>query len=248
MKATKIYPMRILLNICLICICSQGWTQQAGTEDPVGPDIERYTIVTDRGLYIVGEDINFRVFNHGLESMQKMKWSSVFYMELISPQGYSHSQAKFALDSTGVSSAIQVPENLPSGTYYLKGYTRWMRNNGPDTYAYLSVEIVNPYSKTMVPVDTVSDFSMTKMEHATKQTSEVFVSGNFTGAVETRSPVSLNLKRDLSELSVDCCVSVTRKGMQKTQWVSPVGTTEISSRRRDQLPETRGVSLVGLHI
>ena len=237
--------MRAILILCLICIYNQGWTQQAGTEDLVDPGIEKYKIVTDRSRYIVGEDINFRVFNQGPESMKKMKWSSVLYLELISPQGYSHARAKYELDSIGVSSAIHVPENLASGLYYLKAYTRWMRNNGPETYSYLSVEIVNPYSRTVVPVDTTSTFSTISLGHATDRSSGRFVSGSFTGPIETRSPVSLNLKRNDSMPSVDCCVSVIRKGMQKAQWESLAYTSELSSERINQLPETRGISLAG---
>lgn len=237
--------MKTILILCLICISSQGWTQQAGTEDLVDPGIEKYKIVSDRSRYIVGEDINFRVFNQGPESMKKMKWSKVLYLELISPQGYSHARAKYELDSIGVSSAIHVPENLASGLYYLKAYTRWMRNNGPETYSYLSVEIVNPYGRTMVPVDTTSTFSTISLGHAADRSSGRFVSGSFAGPIETRSPISLNLKKSESMLSVDCCVSVIRKGMRKAQWESLACTSELSRERKDHLPETRGISLTG---
>lgn len=231
--------------LCLICIYNQGWAQQAGTEDFVDPGIEKYKVVTDRSRYIVGEDINFRVFNLGPESMKKMKWSSVLYLELISPEGYSHTRAKFKLDSIGVSSAIHIPENLPSGLYYLKTYTQWMRNNGPETYNYLSVEIVNPYSQTVVPVDTTSAFSAISLGHAEDQSSERLISGTVTGSFETRSPTSLILRSNESMLSVDCCVSVIRKGIQKAQWESIACAKEISIERMNHLPETRGISLAG---
>ena len=231
--------------IILICICGQGWTQQVDTEDQLDPGIEKYKIVSDRSRYIVGEDIHFRVFNQGLESMKKMKWSSVLYMELISPQGYSHIGAKFEVDSIGVSGAIHIPENLASGVYYLKAYTRWMRNNGPETYVYLSVEIVNPYDRSVIPVDTTSAFSNIRMVSHPEQKSEGSVNCNAPGTIKTRSPVSLNIKRDKSLLSVDCCVSVIRKGMKKAQWESLSGTGHNSSERMNHLPETRGISLAG---
>ena len=245
MRVTKIHLMRAILILCLICIYNQGWTQRAGTENLVDPGIEKYKIVTDRSRYIVGEDINFRVFNQGPESMKKTKWSSILYLELISPQGYSFAQAKYELDSLGVSSAIHVPADLASGLYYLKAYTRWMRNNGPETYSYLSVEIVNPCGRTVVPVDTTSTLSTISLGHAVDQSSGRFVSGSFTGHIKTRSPVSLNLKLSESMLSVDCCVSVIQKGMQKAQWESLAYINEHKGVRMNHLPETRGVSLVG---
>jgi hypothetical protein len=120
-----------------------------------------------------------------------------------------------------------------------------MRNNGPETYVYLSVEIVNPYIRTVVPVDTTSTFSSISLGHAADQSSGRFVSGSFTGILETRSPISLNLKKSESMLSVDCCVSVIRKGMKKAQWESLACTSGKSSERMDHLPETRGISLAG---
>lgn len=231
--------------IILICICSRGWTQQASNEDPVDPGIEKYKIVTDRSRYIVGEDIKFRVFNQSPESVKKMKWSSVLYLELISPQGYSHTQGKFELDSVGVSSAISIPENLASGLYYLKAYTLWMRNNGPETYSYLSVEIVNPDSRAVVPVDTTSAFSAINFGHAIDQSSERVFSGSISGSLETRSPVSLSLKSKESKLPLDCCISVIRKGIRKAQWESLACTEVLSIQWMNHLPETRGISLAG---
>ncbi len=231
--------------IVLICICCQGWTQQVSAEDQLNTGIEKYKILSDRSRYIVGEDIQFRVFNQGLESMKKMKWSSVLYMELISPQGYSHTRAKFELDSIGVSGAIHIPENLSSGVYYLKAYTRWMRNNGPETYVYLSVEIVNPYGRNVLAVDTTSVFSNIMMVNSPGHKSEGSITCNSPGTLKPRSPVSLNIKRDKSLLSVDCCVSVIRKGMKKAQWASLSGTGQNSSKMMNHLPETRGISLAG---
>lgn len=231
--------------IILVCLCSQGWTQEGGTEVPRASGIESFRIVSDRSMYIVGEEINVRVFNQSSQALKMMEWSRVFYLELISPQGYSHARAKFELDSTGISSAIHVPENLPSGIYYLKGYTRWMRNIGPETYVYLTVEIVNPYIRTVVPVDTTSSFSEIRMVNFSKQKSEGFIKGSLPARVETRSPVSLNLKRSDGKLSAECCVSVVRKGMRKAQWESLATSSQLSSERMNHLPETRGISLAG---
>jgi len=231
--------------ISLICICSLGRTQEAGTEVLGDSGMETYRIVSDRSMYIVGEEINFRVFNQSPQSIKMMEWSSVFYLELISPQGYSHSRAKFELGSNGVSSTIHVPGNLSSGIYYLKGYTRWMRNNGPETFVYLSVEIVNPYVRTVVPVDTASAFSNIRMVNHPKQNSEGFITGSLPGTVKTRTPISLNIEKSENIQSVDCCVSVIRKGMKKAQWVSSAFTSEKHNKSMDHLPETRGISLVG---
>jgi len=237
--------MRTILILSLICIFKQGWTQGEDKEALLDQGLEKYKIITDRSRYIVGEDINFRLFNHNTVSMKKVKWSGVLYLELISPQGFSHVRAKFGLDSTGVSGTIHIPDDLPSGLYYLKAYTQWMRNKGPESYNYLSVEIVNPYSGNMVSVDTTSTFSSIMLRQGADTSVEPLISGSITGSLQTRSPLSLSLKISESMPFVDCCVSVIRKGLHEPQWESMVSPSELSTERINHLPETRGVSLAG---
>ncbi len=70
------------------------------------------------------------------------QWSRVLYVELIQPNGTSLAQGKVLIDSSGAMGTINIPEGLSSGTYYLKAYTRWMRNCGPEDYVlYFSPDL-----------------------------------------------------------------------------------------------------------
>ena len=157
--------MRRYFHIYLFLICSQCWSQPSSAEPQVGGSYEKYRMLTDRSIYMVGEDIHVRIFNLSTDLIKDMDWSKVFYTELISPEGFSHTQTKMAMDSTGTSGTLKIPEEIPSGTYFLKGYTRWMRNDGPSKYTYLSIEIVNPFIKSVLRVDTLSDYRMSLMKH-----------------------------------------------------------------------------------
>ena len=237
--------MRVLFNIYLVWICCQGWSQQKGLVQPGDLSIERYRVLTDRSIYIVGEVINFRVFNLSSDSLQELDWSKVFYIELISPDGFSHTQAKFTMDSTGAAGALKVPGDLPSGTYFLKGYTRWMRNYGPAKYTYLSVEIINPFKKFVLPVDTSSNFGLSRLQHKIDPKATGLVLGNHTDRYAKRAPVHLDLSVIQDNSPVHCCVTVIRKGILGKQWESVPSSRALKWDRIKQIPETRGISLTG---
>jgi hypothetical protein len=68
-------------------------------------------------------------------------------VELITQTGEEVVQGKFPLDRGGSSGTMQIPQGILTGNYYLKCYTRWMRNAGPATYSYLPLKLINPNRK-----------------------------------------------------------------------------------------------------
>jgi hypothetical protein len=96
-------------------------------------------IFTDRNLYVTGEKILFSA------SLVDDTISTVFYAELVTPDGGQLASGKFLVYRAHVSGRITIPSGLLSGNYYLRGYTREMRNAGPETFGYAHLKIVNPY-------------------------------------------------------------------------------------------------------
>ncbi|RLD26646.1 MAG: hypothetical protein DRI70_05380, partial [Bacteroidetes bacterium] len=137
---------RGLVSMILLWIFIQGLPQNVDSNTALDISAENYRILTDRSIYIAGEVLNFRIFNLNPENLQNISWSKVFYLELISPGGNSLARTKLSMSLWGAENSLRVPSDLPSGTYYLKGYSRWMRNIGPTSYAYVSIEVVNPYN------------------------------------------------------------------------------------------------------
>ncbi|MEN8229535.1 MAG: hypothetical protein ABFS38_15350 [Bacteroidota bacterium] len=206
---------------------------------------EEYRLLTDRSIYIAGELLNFRVFNLSPDSLQELGWSKVYYAELISPEGLSHAQAKISMDSTGAGGALKIPGELPSGTYYLKGYTRWMRNYGPTSYTYLSVEVVNPYKRTLLSVDTSSKVNLPLMKPETDPETAGLIMGDLSGRVVKKAPVILNLSLNRDDSPAHCCVTVIPDGVLKKQWESVQSPKDLRRKGIELIPETRGVSLSG---
>lgn len=154
----KLKNILLVLTLGLI-ISSASKGQCLVTKENAKLFQEKIGIITNRDIYVVNEYVHFKLIN--LSSKQIKSWSKVVYVELISNDGRSFFQGKFPFDSMGCNSGFQVPENILTGNYYLKVYTKWMRNYSNKSYAYKPISILNPYNKaiyTSSEVDEDSDF------------------------------------------------------------------------------------------
>jgi hypothetical protein len=229
--------MRGIITICLVFIFVQGWSQaEISYSQP--------RILTDRSLYMAGESVRYRVFSQGQELSFDPDLSKVYYLELISPDGTSLSRVKNFLDTGGVTGLIHIPRDIASGSYYLKGYTRWMRINGPEAYSYLELKIINAGSKKVLTVDTASRATIFMQMQEPILFSPGPISAELTGSFESRSPVSLRLT-STEEFALSCCITVARKGSINRLGVSQTMEEHAEQSVSGLIPETRGVSLSG---
>jgi len=107
---------------------------------------ERVDLYSDRSLYIAGEAVRFmaRVQTYGLP--EGSQWSRILYLELLSASGERRAQGKYQIQKGTAFGEIRIPEGLLTGTFFLRSYTRWMRNRYPDSYSYMPLRIINPYT------------------------------------------------------------------------------------------------------
>jgi len=106
---------------------------------------ERVRLFADRNIYCVKEEICFTAEYSIIEELDTLSWSTVLYVELIRWNGNKLAQMKLKLVRPATSGSMEIPGNVPSGNYYLRAYTKWMRNYSARDYAYLPVKIVNPF-------------------------------------------------------------------------------------------------------
>jgi len=229
--------MKGVIYICLVFLFVQGWSQaEVSYSQP--------RILTDRSLYVAGESVHFRVFSQGPEQSFDPDLSKVYYMELISPDGTSLSRVKSYLDTEGVTGFIHIPRDIASGSYYLKGYTRWMRINGPEAYSYLELKIINAGSKKVLALDTTSRPSIIIKKQEPILSSPGPIRAELTGSFQRRSPVSLSLS-STEDFSLSCGITVARKGSVNRQGVSQTMAEDAERSASGLIPETRGISLSG---
>lgn len=106
---------------------------------------EQVKVFTDRSLYSVDESIHFFADHRVSGLIGTNPWSSVLYVELIAPTGEALAQGKYRLSGGRTQGVLSIPTAAITGNYYLKCYTRWMRNLGPGSFSYTPLKIVNPY-------------------------------------------------------------------------------------------------------
>ena len=107
--------------------------------------VEEVKVFTDRSLYITEEPVRFSASIHETGPVIRRPWSRVLYVELVSAEGLSMDRGKYQVRDGKASGEIHIPSNLISGNYFLRSYSRWMRNRGPESYCYVPLRIVNPH-------------------------------------------------------------------------------------------------------
>jgi len=202
-------------------------------------------ILTDRSIYVAGEDIRFSLFYRRPDGPDGTDWSKVFYVELVSPSGDAFSRTKIKIDSTGPGGVVEIPMDLPSGTYFLKGYTKWMKNYGPSTYTYLSVDVVNPVIKTVLLPDTLSEYTLPLALEFEGSGIPDPVHSDMLTELGQRKPMRLNLTIENLNSPLEGCVTVVRQGSLGKQWKSSDGDERARLTDMSHIPETRGISITG---
>jgi len=229
-------------SICTALLLGLGFLLGAQVQQ------EGLVLLTDRGHYISGESINYRAFYLKPAESIDVAWSQVVYVELIQPNGTPLVQSKLSLEANGASGTILIPEGLSSGSYYLKAYTRWMRNCGPEGYAYTSLRIYDPYNEQVLPLDTLGweprpvETLLSQPEmHASTMLECILAKKDY----GTREEVVADLNWKFPYAPANLTISVTRTGLQGGQNYFQPGCPLDLQGASEILPEIQGLSLTG---
>lgn len=88
--------------------------------------IEKLYLHQDRAIYYAGDTIWLKVYQ--FISPQAVSASKVVYIDLINEKGKVIAQAKYPITNGQYGGNIRVPNDIPTGHYFLRAYTRWMQN------------------------------------------------------------------------------------------------------------------------
>lgn len=107
---------------------------------------EKIYVHTDKPFYTAGEDIWFSAYLlDGVTHLVSPK-SSVVYVELIDEQGNIISEQKLFAESVSVQGDFKLPMDLNEGTYILRAYTNYMRNQPQDFFFKKKLVVYSIYA------------------------------------------------------------------------------------------------------
>jgi len=204
-------------------------------------------VITDRSIYIVGEQIYFAATLVVNDDIYNFPESQILYCELITCGGSKITGSKFSIQEYTATGNISIPTDLLTGTYYVRAYTKLMRNYGPEVFTYTQIRIVNPEkselaatgktqnteSSKAVDFQTVTESKSLKVNTNCKQ-----YSSRDTVRVSIKALSGINLKANNICLSI---VPEASKSNSKTI-LQPQGTNQ---NNNFYYAENQGLSLNG---
>jgi len=248
-KALLFYAVILLIGFDV-----NGQTGQLGMPDSttIAGSGERIRLFTDRNLYCVNERIFFTADYSCINVADSIIWSKVLYVELITWNGVKLANLKLKLDKSGSSASLRIPGDLLSGNYYLRAYTKWMRNFPTNEYAYRLIKIVNPYNAgTDAGPAEVADSpkSIINRRHSKELIQGIHCSMNKSQyQPREKAEVVLYINDDNPIVCHDFCVSIANVGLIDTSSLFIKPELETSGIKRgdiEYLPEIRGITISG---
>lgn len=214
---------------------------------PASKSGENIEIFTDRSIFGVGEEIYFSTV-YSKPGDIAPDWSKILYAELIKWNGSKIASVKVPLVKNSGSGILAIPANLETGVYYLRAYTKWMRNFSPYEYSYRTLRIVNPLSsKTEKGPAEQADLTRIDSVKIQMLTEEIEFRG-LNKEYETRQAVDLEIKTQIDYPSGIYSISVVRNGsldMESSSFSMTSLNNEEIIPTLEFYPEIRGLSLSG---
>ncbi len=239
--------------LCLLALPVFGISQngQGLSEFDLALFRERFQLFTDRNMYVVGEEIFFRAFYVNSHELQNAGWSKVLYVEIITSRNEPACAGKFKLNMKGCSGSLEIPEGIPTGIYYLKAYTKWMRNEPPENYFYSRIIIINPYTPELTNTSPISgnvEKEAVFQPQVVDRQSILCHTDKQTYNRREKVEVSVSLSDSIHYSPDGYCVSVVRTGTADTVYYR-INPSDINDRKNfseiQYYPETRGLTVTG---
>lgn len=121
---------------------------------------EKVFVHTDKGAYLTGEILWFKVYVVDGSYHKPIDLSKVAYVEVLDDALNPVMQAKVELHNGVGSGSLYIPVTLKNGNYHLRAYTNWMKNFSPDFYFDKKITIVNPQRAPVLAKSNTTDLDI----------------------------------------------------------------------------------------
>ena len=109
-----------------------------------GEPLEEVKLLTDRDLYLAGESIWFSSFCGIRNEFTPSPISQILYIEIYNAEHKVFIHEKFKINNGKTSGYLVLPDETPTGYYFIRAYTIYLRNFPPENYYISSLTIINP--------------------------------------------------------------------------------------------------------
>ena len=207
---------------------------------------EKIAVCTDRTTYVAGEMLFFSAVVFNTTEGAAEQFSRILYCELISPDGKKIDSRKYLLQNSSSRGCFAIPEETISGIYFLKFYTRFMRNISTEEYQYIMLKIINPFKTEVLPgKDAVDTTRPTENKMETPGVDQSLQITTLKRTYAPREEIRLTITGD-KETGVpsSVCLSVIPESTYEN-YPFQINPTQNNTKNVAYFPETRGISLTG---
>lgn len=103
---------------------------------------EEIYLETDRSTYISGENILFSVY-YNSPFNSNIELSNILYIEVYDSRN-TYIKSKFKITDNIVRGYLEIPEDILSGNYFIRAYTKFQRNFPTEWFCLNLISIINP--------------------------------------------------------------------------------------------------------
>ncbi|MDN5216645.1 carboxypeptidase-like regulatory domain-containing protein [Fulvivirgaceae bacterium BMA12] len=106
--------------------------------------VEKVYLQFDKPYYAAGQNMWFSAYVVDANGLYLKSMSRVLHVELIDPQGQIVESQKIKLLGGRGTGQLLIPNDVNSGTCFVRAYTQWMRNDERDFYFNKKINVYNP--------------------------------------------------------------------------------------------------------
>ena len=250
--------IKILFHSVVMSLVASHLPGQVPCDDIQLPQ-EQVTLHLDRNICLAGETIWFKAWcflNDGLEE----ELSKVLYVEIFDASQKVIVQEKYLLDNNKTEGSFRIPEDVVSQHYFLRAYTRYMRNFSTDHFHYQQLTIINPFIEGGSVESAQIEKKGSDSKPSTQSLANLTANQNLQIQLEkekyqARELITIDINSS-KPISADLSAVVRMQGLgsqmqqhvmeQLSEQTESDKSNPLSSEQLKWFPETRGLTISGV--
>ncbi|UJP65400.1 TonB-dependent receptor [Mongoliitalea daihaiensis] len=112
---------------------------------------ERIHLHTDRSYYYKGDQVFLKGYINYANPANRRTLSQVLHLEVLSEDRDVILEKKLKIENGVAVGDFFLPESLSGNQYYVRAFTQWNRNYGPDTYFIQALPVLDRSEKVIAP-------------------------------------------------------------------------------------------------